>query len=87
MWECFKCEGIKLKVGSLQYVHEPKENTSIKEKAELEAQINKLIADYENRWKPHFFELKVLPISEIKNNLPYNLQKGGRIQLFLTGDS
>lgn len=59
----------------------------LKEKNELEAHINKLISEHETRWRSHFFDIKLIPVSEIKNNLPYNLQKGGRVQLFLTGDS
>lgn len=60
---------------------------ALKEKKELELQINTLIANYESKWKQHFYEIKLIPVSQIKNNLPYSLQQGGRIQLFVTGDS
>ena len=58
-------------------------NKALKEKKELEQQINELISDYETRWKKYWHNIYLIPISGIKNNLPYNQQKGGRIQLFL----
>lgn len=56
---------------------------AIKEQQELEKQINDLISDFEKRWTNRWQPVKLIPISEIKNNLPYIAQKGGRIQLFL----
>lgn len=56
---------------------------AIKEKEELEKQINELIFNFENRWKAKYVDLTLIPISSIKNNLPYNQQKGGKIQFFL----
>lgn len=58
-------------------------NKALKEKKELEQQINKLISNYEDRWKKHWDNVSLIPITGIKNNLPYNQQNGGRIQLFL----
>ena len=58
-------------------------NKALREKKELEHQINNLISDYEERWKQQLENISLIPISAIKNNLPYNQQKGGRIQLFL----
>jgi len=58
-------------------------NKALREKKELEHQINNLISDYEERWKQRFENISLIPISAIKNNLQYNIQKGGRIQLFL----
>jgi len=58
-------------------------NKALKEKKELEQQINELISNYENRWKMHWHNVSLIPISGLKNNLPYDQQKGGRIQLFL----
>ncbi|QIL40445.1 hypothetical protein G7074_14945 [Pedobacter sp. HDW13] len=52
---------------------------ALKEKERLEMQINQLISDFEQKWP----DTKLIPISGIANNLPYNQQKGGRIQLFL----
>ncbi|WP_421944680.1 hypothetical protein [Pedobacter sp.] len=58
-------------------------NKALKEKKELEQQINTLISDYEERWRQQFENISLIPISAIKNNLPYDQQKGGRIQLFI----
>jgi len=58
-------------------------NKAIKEKQEIEHQINNLILDYEERWKQQFGNISLILISAIKNNLPYDQQKCGRIQLFL----
>ena len=55
----------------------------IKEKEALEKQINELISNFENKWKAKYVDLTLIPVSSIKNNLPYKQQKGGRIQLFL----
>ncbi len=57
---------------------------AIKEKEELEKQVNELIANYERKWKSKYVDMVLIPISSIKNNLPYNQQKGGKIQFFLT---
>jgi len=57
---------------------------AIKEKEELEKQINELIASFENKWKSEYIDMTLIPVPSIKNNLPYNQQKGGKIQLFLT---
>ena len=60
------------------------QNQARREMKEVELQVNKLIYDYEVKWKQHWTHVSLIPISEIKNNLPYNLQKGGRIQFYLT---
>lgn len=57
-----------------------------KEKEALELQINQLITDYETRWKAHWTQLLLHAIPETKNNLSYNRQKWGRIQLYLIFD-
>jgi len=54
-----------------------------REKEELELQINNLIADYETKWKQHWTKVTLFPITDLKSNLPYNLQKGGRLQFYL----
>lgn len=58
-------------------------NKALKEKKELEQQINELISNYEDRWKKHWHNILLIPINGLKNNLPYDQQKGARIQLFL----
>ncbi|WP_316757446.1 hypothetical protein [Pedobacter aquatilis] len=58
-------------------------NKALREKKEIERQVNNLILDYEERWNQQFGNISLIPISTIKNNLPYDQQKGGRIQLFL----
>lgn len=57
-----------------------------REKEDLEKQINQLISDYEAKWKQNWTQVSLLTIPEIKNKLPYDKQKGGRIQLYLTFD-
>lgn len=66
--------------------HQDIKAKALKESKELEKQINELIADYETRWKKHWTEVTLIPISEIKNNLPYIVQNGGRVQFYLKVD-
>ncbi|KLT64017.1 hypothetical protein [Pedobacter sp. BMA] len=56
----------------------------IKEQLELEKQVNELIFAFENKWKAKYVDLTLVPIPSIKNSLPYNQQKGGKVQFFMT---
>ena len=46
---------------------------ALKAKEQLEKQINGLISNFEKEW----FGTTLIPITGIKNNLPYNQQKVG----------
>jgi hypothetical protein len=66
-------------------MYEDKYNAQVfREQKELEKQINALISSFENKWKTKYVDLTLVPISSIKNSLPYNQQKGGKIQFFMT---